>query len=433
MKLLWISNHPDRPSGYGSQTRQVGRRLLSEGIDVEFSANDGSSSGEWMGAKVHGSTMDRYSRDIIRADLAQIRPDWTIVLYDAWVYTEGMRDPFEGVPNVAGWVPVDHNPVSPAILPWVSQHTAIAMDEYGRDQLRIAADRLTRSGAVKQPSPVLHAPHAIDDAFMPREMLPSTGAPFRVNAGIPDDAYLVGIVAANTGTLIYDRKGWSNMAVALAAVQRKRSDLWVYIHSLNRGPEGIDLMQMFERAGCDLRRFVIEDEYAMKRHLYTDADMAGIYSSFDVLLSTSRGEGCGLAPWEAMACGVPVIVSNWTAQAEVVGPAYDPERSQTEKFAAGWRIHVQPDWDARQGAWFGFPLVDETAGAIDDMYDHRGDEAMRQAALARAATRRADHVFDTYWRPILADMEARSSDATRRITRAQAKRERKAAKARAIA
>jgi len=433
MKLLWISNHPDRPSGYGSQTRQVGRRLLAEGIDVEFSANDGSSSGEWMGAKVHGSTMDRYSRDIIRADLEQIRPDWTIVLYDAWVYTEGMRDPFEGVPNVAGWVPVDHYQISPAILPWVTRHTAIAMAEYGRDQLQMAAERLTAAGAIGRPFPVHYAPHAVEDVYAPRETLPSTGAPFRVNAGIPDDAYLVGIVAANTGTLIYDRKGWSNMAYALAAVQRRRSDLWVYVHSLNRGPEGIDLMRMFEGTGCDLRRIVIADEYAMKRHLYTDGDMAGIYSSFDVLLSASRGEGCGLAPWEAMACGVPVIVSNWTAQAEVVGPAFDIRRTETEKFAAGWRVHVQPDWDARQGSSFGFPLIDEIAGAIDDMYGHRGDESMRQGALARAATRRADHVFDTCWRPILADMGAQSDAAARRINRAKDKRERRAAKAKAIA
>lgn len=433
MKLLWISNHPARPSGYGSQTRQVGARLLSAGIDVEFSANDGSSSGEWNGARVHGSTTDRYSRDIIREDLDQIRPDWTVILYDAWVYTHGMQDPFRDIPRVAGWVPVDHNPVPPTILPWVSQHTAIAMAEYGRDQLVMAADRLASAGTIRRPFPVLYAPHAIDDAFRPSVMVPSLDAPFRSVLGLPEDAYLVGIVAANTGTVIYDRKGFSDMALAIAAIQRKHPDVWVYLHSLLRGPEGIDLSVLFERAGVDLRRLIAADEYAMKRHRYTDADMAGIYSSFDVLLSTSRGEGCGLAPWEAMACGTPVIVSNWTAQAEVVGPAFDAGRPHTEKFPAGWRVFTDPDWDPRHGAWFAKPATPDIAGALDDMYDHRGDPALRAAALAQAETRRADRVFAEHWRPILAEMEAQAQEATQKVTRAQAKRDRKAAKARAIA
>lgn len=433
MKLLWISNHPDRPSGYGSQTRQVGRRLLDAGIEVEFSANDGSSSGTWNGAKVHGSTMDRYSRDIIRDDLAQIRPDWTIVLYDAWVYTEGMADPFRDIPRVAGWVPVDHYRIPPSILPWVSSHHPIAMAEFGYQELTVASQRLAEAGTIDRPFPVWYAPHAIDDAYVRRDHLPTTGMPFRPNAGIPDDAFLVGVVAANTGTLTYDRKGWSNMALSLGALQQRHPDAWVYVHSLVRGPDGIDLSMLFERSGMDRKRIIVADDYAMKRHLYTDADMAGIYSSFDVLLSTSRGEGCGLAPWEAMACGVPVIVSNWTAQAEVVGPVYDPARAETERFPAGWRVHVQPDWDARQGSHFGFPLVDETIGALMDMYEHRGDPALRAAALAQAETRRADRVFAEHWRPILAEMEAQAQEATQKVTRAQAKRDRKAAKARAIA
>lgn len=421
MKLLWISNHPDRPSGYGSQTRQVGRRLLASGYDVEFGANDGSASGIWNGARVHGSTADRYSRDIIAEDLARIEPDWTIILYDAWVYTQGMKDPFGDVARVAGWVPVDHHPIPPTVLPWVTRHTAIAMSEFGRDQLQMASERLTAAKVIARPFPVLFAPHAIDEAFAPSEMVPSVDAPFRTVLGIPADAYLVGIVAANTGTAIYDRKGFSDMALALAAIQRKHRDVWVYVHSLVRGPEGIDLGILFERAGCDLARVVWADEYALKRQLYSDADMAGIYSAFDVLLSTSRGEGCGLAPWEAMACGVPVVVSNWTAQAEVLGPAYSPERRETERFPAGWRILADPDWDPRHGAFFGKPVPEDIAAALDDLIGRRGDPTLREAALARAATRAADVVFEQHWRAILAHMERELAPPNREQRRAARK------------
>lgn len=406
MKILWISNHPARPSGYGSQTRQVGGRLLRAGYELEFSANDGSADGEWMGAKVRGSTADRYSRDIARQDVERSGADWTVILYDAWVYTAGMRDPFHEMPRVAGWVPVDHAPIPPSVLPWVTQHTAIAMAEFGRDQLTMASETLYRTGQIPRPFPVEYAPHAVDDAFTRRELVPSLDAPFRAVLGLPEDAYLIGIVAANTGTAIYDRKGFGDMAMAIGLVQREYPDAFVYLHSLVRGPEGFDLGIAFERLGCDMKRVIFADEYAYKRQLYSDEDMAGIYSSFDVLLSTSRGEGCGLAPWEAMACGTPVIVSNWTAQSEVVGPAFDMAERRTEKFPAGWRVMVDPDWDPRHGAAFGKPVTEEIAAALADMIDnHRGDEAMRQAALERAATRRADLVFEQYWRPILARME----------------------------
>ncbi len=110
-------------------------------------------------------------------------------------------------------------------------------------------------------------------------------------------------------------------------------------------------------------------------------------------------------------------MSNWTAQAEVVGPEFDAGRPHTEKFPAGWRVFTDPDWDPRHGAWFAKPATPDIAGALDDMYDHRGDPATRQAALDRAATRRADLIFETHWRPILAHMESELSTPSRQQRR----------------
>jgi glycosyltransferase involved in cell wall biosynthesis len=41
-----------------------------------------------------------------------------------------------------------------------------------------------------------------------------------------------------------------------------------------------------------------------------------IYSSFDVQVSTTQGEGWGLTTMEGMACGVPQIVPEWSALGE---------------------------------------------------------------------------------------------------------------------
>jgi len=46
------------------------------------------------------------------------------------------------------------------------------------------------------------------------------------------------------------------------------------------------------------------------------SQLASLYRSADCFVLTSRGEGWGLPILEAMACGVPVIATNWSAQTE---------------------------------------------------------------------------------------------------------------------
>ncbi len=46
------------------------------------------------------------------------------------------------------------------------------------------------------------------------------------------------------------------------------------------------------------------------------ADLGALYRSADCFVLTTRGEGWGLPILEAMACGLPVIATNWSAQTE---------------------------------------------------------------------------------------------------------------------
>jgi glycosyltransferase involved in cell wall biosynthesis len=104
-----------------------------------------------------------------------------------------------------------------------------------------------------------------------------------------------------------------------------------------------------------------------------------------VLLQPSRGEGFGIPSLEAQACGTPVIVSNATAQPELVGD--------------GWLCDVQPSWDSPQGCWFFTPLVPSIVDNLEAAYE-RG-RGRSQQAIDFAATYDADVVFDKYWRPAL--------------------------------
>lgn len=399
MKILWLSNAPTTPSGYGSQTRQVGLRIARAGYEIEFSTNDGTTGNrEWNGLLVRGSSQsEKYSRDSIAGDIEASGADQVIVLYDAWVYAEMGERTFAGIDNVTGWTPVDHYPTPMSLYTWLGGHDTIAMSRFGESCLKATAEAFKLAGDPYRE--VMFAPHAVDAVFQPMD-----GARFRGLIDVPQDAYLVGIVAANFGTKIYDRKGWSDMSAALSRFMEARPDSYVYVHSLQKTYDGIDLPLRFQFCGVPADRIRWADQYALKKSMVSDEQMAEIYSSFDVLLNTSRGEGFGLPGIEAQACGVPVILSNWTAQAELVGEPWHGSIGG-ERHPSGWLVSVDPDWDPRQGADFAKPRIFSIVGALEEAYERRGDETLSVAALAKAAEYGADRVFDAYWRPILAKME----------------------------
>jgi glycosyltransferase involved in cell wall biosynthesis len=139
-------------------------------------------------------------------------------------------------------------------------------------------------------------------------------------------------------------------------------------------------------------RIKFVDQYAYAVGMISQHDVAALYTAADVLLATSYGEGFGLPVVEAQACGTPVIVSDFTAQPELVG--------------GGWIVKVQPWWDHAHGAYFGVPLVGLIIKALEEAYERRGDPGLKAQAIAKAAEYDADLVYDTYWRPILAEMES---------------------------
>ena len=100
---------------------------------------------------------------------------------------------------------------------------------------------------------------------------------------------------------------------------------------------------------------------------FTPEEMAAIYSSLDVLLNASMGEGFGLTVLEAQACGVPAIVTDFTAMSEVCG--------------AGWKVGYERHW-TDQASWQARPA------RRGDRREPRGvlplDEKSRRELSARA-------------------------------------------------
>ena len=267
----------------------------------------------------------------------------------------------------------------------------------------------------------VYVPHGVDTKlFRPQ---PETKNDIRDELGIPRDAFLVGMVAANRASAIIPRKGFSQALDAFAQFAEAHKDAWLYIHTdptANLG--GIDL-DILAHALATFIDYPVEQvcfpPLSVWQLGFKKQSMAHLYQAFDVLLNPSLGEGFGIPVLEAQASGVPVIASDHSAM--------------TELTQAGWLVSGERLWDPQQESWLITPSIASIANALEASYEARDDRALREGAREFAMMYDADRVTLDFWVPALERLSGLRevpplNGKSRQVRRAE---ERKAAKARA--
>lgn len=396
MRITWYSNDPRIPTGYGAQTAQVIRRMRDDGHAIAVASNAGTvrHMSEWQGIPVYPSGVTAHSVDLISGVHHHHQGQMLFTLYDVWVIGE------TDVPTVS-WTPIDHDPVPPEVLAHAKRPNVktLAMSRFGQ---RALADKGV---------PSFYVPHAVERVFRP------TPSDIRATNNIPEDAFLVVINAANRDTK--DRKGFWPMFDALGRFQKAHPDAWVYLHTWPRPTtNGLDLGWWALERGLALDRVRQTVPFRYIVGLVDDVEMAGIYTAGDVLLSCSKGEGFGIPVIESMACGTPAIVTDATAQPELVGDT-------------GWKVPWQPEPDFGMGVTWARPDPDGILAALEEAYAERGTPRAAERSVAaqeRARTEYdADRVYDERWRPLLAALEPKPEPVRPGNTKSAKRRARKAA------
>lgn len=407
-KILWISNAPWGGSGYGEQTALFAHRFRALGHDVALAANWGldGASFHWSGFPVYPT--DRDHGNIAIAEWARDhRADLVVILCDSWVLKpESWPDDLPADLPVAVWAPVDHRPMPPAVFKCLdhSRITPIAMSKFGSEEMdRVALDHL-------------YVPHGVDRTrFCPR---PETRDSIRDELGIPRDAFLVGMVAANQGNPAMPRKGFPEAFQAFARFASDHDDAWLYVHA-NAIPHatGINLERCAIMSGVPTGRLRFPDRALQALGIGADV-VSHLYQAFDVLLAPSYGEGFGVPILEAQASGCPVIVSRHSAM--------------TELCQAGWLIDGQGLWDALSDAWFFMPFVASIRANLEKAYEAVDDQELRARGVEWAADYDVNLVALEHWVPALEQLGCPSTlppEESRQARRARERRERKTAAA----
>lgn len=377
-KILWSSNSPWSTSGYGQQTALTVPRIQALGHDVAINCFFGLEGAaiQWNGINCYPTDQTRFG-NLMLGDYAHHHTGGKrhecliLTLMDVWVM-------LQGIPNMkdlrfACWTPVDHDPVPPMVVEFLRQVQAqvIAMTRFGER-------RLTQAGFHP-----MYVPHAVDTSIFKPDA--DQGLEQRKQLNIPEDAFVVGMVANNQG--VPSRKAFPQVFEAFAEFRKRHSDAMLYVHGDVFGRnQGVDLQALAGVCGIPDEATRATEHLALHIGIPPQT-VASLYNMFDVLAMPSMGEGFGIPLIEAQACGVPVITTDWTAMTELCG--------------AGWLVDGDRFYDATQRSFFKLARIGDILDALEMSYEKRGDKHIRAAAAEFALAYDVDLVFDTYWKPVL--------------------------------
>lgn len=381
--LIWHSNAPFVGTGYGAQTALFTPRLRDD-FNLVISAFYGLEGNiiPWSGVPVlpgiggtHGDeTIGEHAEKVFGSP----RDGLILTLMDVWVLNPHVWRSF----NVASWCPVDHQPVPGPVWQFFENSGAIpiAMSKFGQREMHaLGLDPL-------------YVPHAVDCSVLK----PKEKAEARAATKMPEDAFIVGMVAANKGNP--SRKCFQEAFEAFKLLHDRHPEAKLYLHTELSGRfQGVTLLNLLNAVGVPTDAVIACDQYRTTHFPFPLEVMADVYSSMDVLLAPSAGEGFGIPVVEAQACGTPVIVSDFSAQPELCG--------------AGWTVDGTKVFTAID-AWQFKPDVADIYDALRQAYAMSPAARDESAVKARefAEQYHVDHVVKEQMLPALAEVQERLDD-----------------------
>lgn len=354
MRLL-VFGHASH-TGFGVVTEALGKRFLAAGVDLRVLAvnHRGNPIGGDYGSRVYPAAMfsDQFAGDISHAAIdgslwRKFGDDWAadvvLVVGDVSSLTanigrRGLTGPWTKVP-VFHYCPIEGDNLTPAWKDIWAQIQPVAMSDYGAQQIGKLIGRV-----------VPRVYHGVDaEVFFPA----SQTNPLQYKDSLlrsKDDAKRAfkfdpaRKMILRTDRLV-ERKFYDRFITAMLPVLEADPAVDVVIHC-SPVDDNLNLYYELDRVPVEMRgRILLTRAHDTYQGLPVEG-MAALFNAADLYVSTTGGEGFGLNLAESLACGTPVVVTDWAADAEVVGPGGSVIAPLTDTYGEPVRYHSSygMDW-----------------------------------------------------------------------------------------
>lgn len=374
LRIFLNSNAPWATSGYSNQVAEIIPLIRDEGYPIAMCDFYGLEGGKLnIEGIIHYPKINHvYGSDALIHHAKDFKADVVFTLQDIWVLNP---QDLQQVKRFIPIVPIDHDPAPKAILEKLRHaYRIVTYAEFGQKELK-------RNG--------LHSTyiqHTVNtDIFKPMDKKERKRL-----SGLPEDAFICGMVAANKDNP--PRKSFQEVMDAFKLFLAKVPNSYLYLHTNPDFPGGFPLREYASFIGI-IDRILFPDPYQMNFNL-GKKEMALIYNTLDMLLMPSVSEGFGVPAIEAQACGVPVVVNNFTSMPELV-----------KNHITGEICEVQNKRFSHLGSYIGIPSTKSIFDCMMRIYNSdrkkMGDEA-RKFMLESYDTKK---IYAEKWSPFLVKLE----------------------------
>lgn len=363
MHVLWVSDSPDTPSGFGNVTRYVCEGLAKRGHQVSILGWQTREPGHWNGCRLYATQSDRLGSDALFPLLVRTRPEVVIALADVWWL------PYFGAPHVrrqmeltdTPWLlyfPIDGDTGDDRLPPsWIEMlnqaDIPISMSRYGQ--------RVAKNCGI----PCEYIPHGVDlGVFSP----PADRESAKAQLGYS------GKFVVLSDSRNQPRKMLPRLLEVFAKFAADRPDALLHLHTDANDEFTHSIVNSYDVL-ADVRYLGLEDKvrltpgFVMKKGRGLPLmELAKYYQAADVHLLASSGEGFGLPTLQAAAAGAVPMACAYSASQELSQGHGEP-------------LPVAEWTENEFGIQRALIDVDQTAAVLRRYYDNRTllDDRSRQS------------------------------------------------------
>lgn len=310
IKLLHLSDSPFTNTGYSSQSLFLMNGLADKGYDIHYMAHNyvgqelpqghvKLADGTPFKFHMSGAYKEQYCADLWKTRLMQHRPDYFMILLDTFMlFPKYLNFDFAPAKTVF-WFPTDGGGTLPLNCDAILRKCAlpVAMSKFGQQQAK-----------EKHGVDTHYIPHGVDH----KNFYPLKGDKRELKAkwGVADK-FVVGVVGRNQGRKMMDR-----IFKSFAIFAKDAPDAILLMHcDPNDAASAFNMQNIIDRYQLQNRVLFTGVTYT---NGFTYEKMNELYNVADIHFSSTSGEGFGVCTIESMACGVPVVITDYTTSRELV-------------------------------------------------------------------------------------------------------------------
>lgn len=374
LRVFWNSNAMWATSGYAQQMHELLPLIRDEGYPLAISNFYGQQGGKFVldGIVQYPVINHVYGSDALILHARDFNADVCFTLQDIWPLNP---QDLQQVKRLIPWIPVDHDPIPNAITEKLKfAYRLVAMSKFGQKQMESKGYTST------------YIPHSVNTSVFK----PTDKAERKKSVGLSPDTFLCGMVAANKDNP--PRKSFQEVMDAFKMFSEKVPNSMLYIHTNPEFPGGFPLREYSRFIGIE-NRVIYPDSYQMNFNIGKEG-MSMVYNVMDVLLAPSNSEGFGIPIIEAQACGVPVIVNNFTSMPELIRPGITGEVCDV----------LNKRFDAL-GSYIAIPSTQSIFDCLMRIHDSNRTTMSQEARKWAVSEFSTEKVYKEKWSPFLSQLE----------------------------